>query len=98
MAERSLDLRMAFVPDEDKLSSSRLVPLDLAVNLRHQRTDRVIGDVAAAPGVGDDLRRYAVGGEDHDRPGGHLVEFLDEDRPFRFEGADNVEIVNDRAA
>ncbi len=71
----------------------------LAMDFRHQRTGGVDREqVAAACFLGHRFR-HAMGGEDH-RPValGHLVEFLDEDRPLLPERLHDIFVMDDFVA
>ena len=71
----------------------------LVVDLAHQRAGGVDDrQVAAAGRLLADLGRDAVGGEDDDGSGRHLVELLHEDRPPALQVADDMAVVHDLPA
>ena len=86
------------MPDQQNVVVLSGEPTRLMVHLGHQRAGRV--DRPQRPGVRllVDLRRDAVGREDHDSPLRDLVVLLDEDRAGSPEHVDDVPIVHDLLA
>ena len=70
----------------------------LAVHLGDERAGGVDRLQATVDRVLTNVRRDAVGGEDHATPGGHLVELLDEHRAAPGQVGDDVRVVDDVAA
>ena len=98
LAGGALDLLVAVVADQQDVVVVVGEPLRLVVHLGHQRAGRVDGLQPALGGLDVHRRRDAVGGEDHGRALGHLVELLDEDRAARLEVGDDVLVVHDLLA
>ncbi len=95
LAEGSVDLLVALVPDQDDVEALAGKPPRLRVDLCHEWTGRVDHVQSALAGLSADRRRDAVGGEDHRRAVRNLVELLDEHRAEPLELAHDVHVVHD---
>ncbi len=89
---------MALMADQQDVVVVLGEPPHLVVHLGHQRTGGVDGAQLRARGLLVHLGRDAVGGEHDERALGNLRVLLDEDRPARLEGADDVQVVDDLLA
>lgn len=71
---------------------------DLQMNLRNQGTSRINNAQSAMPRLLTNLRRYAVGTEDHHTLRGDIGQAIDENRPLSGEPVNNLTVVNDLLA
>src|SRR5437016_849378 len=93
--ERSLDLGMARVADQDQLTAFAGIAAYLHVHLRHERARSIEHREPAIVGFRLHGARHAMSRED-DRAGGrHLAQLVDEDRTERAQTLHDVPVVND---
>ena len=98
LPHRTVDLGVAAMADEYDLPALGIMPLSLAMHLADQRAGGV-ERVQSAPlrVVGHGLG-HAVGGEDHGRAFGHLVQLIDEQGALGLELFDHEAIMDDLVA
>lgn len=84
LAEGADDFRVPGMADEDDVAAHLDQPLGLAMHLGDERAGGVEIFEAPAFGIGGYRLGHAVRGEHDMRILGHLVQFLDEDRPLAF--------------
>src|SRR5271165_2056771 len=95
LPKRSLDLRVAGMPDEDHRPALHHVLLGLVMHLGHQRTRRVVDRQASRGRLFPDPFRHAVGAEDRDGIVRHLGQLFHEPRPLRLQEVDDALVVDD---
>jgi len=92
---RADDFRMEGMPDQDDLTALIGVALALDMDFRDEWASRVDDRQAARSGPILDRAGDAVGAEDRDAARRHLVDLVDEMRPFAAQPLDNVTVVDD---
>ena len=98
LAERSLDLLVPGVPDQDDRVAAVGVPPRLRVHLRDERTGGVDRDELPGRRRVAHGRRDSVGREDDGRSFRHVVDRVDEDGAALLELPDDVRVVHDLLA
>src|SRR5437899_1513698 len=95
LPHRPFDLRMPAVADHHDGAPLVAHSRDFDMDLGDERTGRVEYGEAARLGVGTDRLRDAMRREYDGAPGGHLVQFIDENRALRLEIVDDKFVVDD---
>jgi len=98
LAHRALDLGMAGVADHHDLAALRPHPLDLHMDLGHQRTGGVEHEQAARLRLAAHRLGHAVRGEDDRGARRHLLEPFDEHRTLGAQVGHHVRVVHDLVA
>src|ERR1700722_16434136 len=98
LPEGAFDFRRAVMADEHQHATPGNVPPPLVVHLRDQRASGVDGRQRPQPCVVFNFARDAMGAEDGDGAGRHVLQSLDETRAFGLERFDHVPIVDDLMA
>jgi hypothetical protein len=81
--------------DQGDLETPLRVPACLCMNLRNERTDGVHDLELAFLTLPVDVWSYSVRGENDQGAFGHVLLAVDENRPARFQVADDMHIVDD---
>src|SRR5260370_774422 len=97
-AERTFDLFMARMADQDRRAALAGVTLDFGMDLGNERAGRIYYAKVTRPCMVPFARCDAVGAEDHTLVLGHFVEALNEYRALSLESLEHKAVVDDLMA